>query len=145
MDSEIESLPVPLTTQDSVKTGSKKSKRGKSAHITWAYTRTACDREDSRLKFCIHCTGTSPYSTAVSTNMRIHLESKYGIIVDRTPGPIQAETVRQLQQLYTRAQSLGQTEEIDTQVYRKHLNQDIIDKALITLIIVQNLPFRVIK
>src|SRR6266516_4667072 len=83
--------------------------------------------------------------TSVSTNMRGHLESKHGIIVDRTPGPIQAETVRQLQQLYTRAQSSGQTEEIDTQVYRKHLNQDVINEALITLIVVRNLPFRVVE
>jgi hypothetical protein len=145
MDSEVESLQAPSTTQDSVETGSKKSKRGKSAHTTWIHTRTARDGEDSRLKFCIHCTGTPPYSTTVSTNMRIHLESKHGIVVDRTPGPIQAETVRQLQQLYTRAQSSGQTEEIDTQVYRKRLNQDIINEALITLIVVRNLPFRVIE
>jgi hypothetical protein len=45
----------------------------------------------------------------------------------------------------TRAQSSGQTEQIDTQVYRKHLNQDMINEALITLIIVRNLPFRLIK
>ena len=145
MDSEIESLPAPSTTQDSVEIGSKKSKRGKSAHTTWVHTRTADGGEDSSLKFCIHCTGTPPYSTTVSTNMRVHLESKHGIIVKRTPGPIQAETVRQLQQLYTRAQSSGQTEEIDTQVYRKHLNQDVINEALITLIVVRNLPFRVVE
>jgi hypothetical protein len=88
MDSEIESLPTPLTTQDSVETGSKKSKRGKSAHTIWAHTRTARDGEDSRLKFCIYCTGTPPYSTTVNTNMRIHLQLKYEIIIDRTPGPI---------------------------------------------------------
>ena len=68
--------------------------------------------------------------------MRGHLESKHKIYVDRTPGPIQVETVRQLQQLYTRAQSSGQTEEIDTQVYRKYLNQDVINEALITLIVI---------
>jgi hypothetical protein len=146
MGSEADSsLLAPSTTQDSVDSGSKKSKRGRSAHTTWAHTRTARDGEDSRLKFCIHCTVPPPYSTSVSTNMRGHLESKHGIIIDRTPGPIQVETVRQLQQLYTRAQSSGQTEEIDTQVYRKHLDQDVINEALITLIVVRSLPFRVVE
>jgi hypothetical protein len=49
MDSEIESLRAPSTTQDSVETGSKKSKRGNSAHTTWVHARTARDGEDSRL------------------------------------------------------------------------------------------------
>ena len=146
IDSEVgSSLLPPSTTQDSVKTGSKKSKRGRSAHTTWVHTRTARDGEDSRLKFCIHCTVPPPYSTSVSTNMRGHLESKHGIIVDRTLGPIQVETVRQLQQLYTQAQSSDQTEAIDTQAYRKCLDHDAINEALITLIIVRNLPFRVVE
>jgi hypothetical protein len=45
--------------------------------------------------------------------MRGHFELKYGIIIDRTPNSIQVETVRQLQQFYTRAQFSGQIEEID--------------------------------
>ncbi len=146
MDSEVDSsLLAPSTTHDSVETGSKNLRKGRSAHTTWVHTRTARDGENSRHKFCIHCTVTPPYSTSVSTNMRGHLESKHEIYVDRTPGPIQVETVRQLQQLYTRAQSSGQTEEIDTQVYRKYLNQDVINEALITLIVVRNLPFRVVE
>ena len=87
MDFEVDlSLLTPSTTQDSVETGSKKLKRGKSAHTTWVHTHTARYGEDSRLKFCIHCTITPPYSTSISTNMRGHLESKHRIIVDRTPG-----------------------------------------------------------
>jgi hypothetical protein len=98
MDSKIDlSLPAPSTTQDSVETGSKKSKNGKSAHATWVHTRTARDGEDSRLKFCIHYTETPSYGTSVNINMRGHLKSRHGIIINRTPGPIQAETVRQLQ------------------------------------------------
>jgi len=87
MDSKIDlSLPAPLTTYNSVETELKG--RGKSAYTTWVHTQTARDRENSRLKFCIHCTATPPYSTSVSTNMHRHLKLKYGIYVDRTPGPI---------------------------------------------------------
>jgi len=87
MDSEINlSLPAPLTTHNSVETELKG--RGKSAYTIWVHTRTAHNRENSRLKFCIHCTATPPYSTSVSINMRGHLKSKHGIYIDRTPGPI---------------------------------------------------------
>jgi len=87
MDSKIDlSLPAPLTTHDSVETELKG--RGKSAYTTWVHTRTARDGENSRLKFCIHCIATPPYSTSVSTNMRGHLKLKHRIYVDRTPGLI---------------------------------------------------------
>ena len=83
MDSEVDSsLLAPSTTHDSVETGSKNLRKGRSAHTTWVHTRTARDGENSRHKFCIHCTVTPPYSTSVSTNMRGHLESKHEIYVD---------------------------------------------------------------
>jgi len=39
----------------------------------------------------------------------------------------------------------GQTEEIDAQVFRKHLNQDTINEALVSLVVVRNLPFRIVE
>ena len=94
MDSEVESsLLAPLTTLESDPTGLKTAKRGRSAHTTWVHTRAARDGENSQHKYCIHCTVLPPYSTSVTTNMRQNLESKHRIIVERTPGLIQAETV----------------------------------------------------
>ena len=120
MDSEADSSSLaPPATLDSDKSGSK---RGRSAHTTWAHTRSARDGENSQHKYCTHCTVQPPYGTSVSTNMRHHLKSKHGISVERTPGLVQAETVHQLQQLYIRAESSGQTEKIDTQVFRKYLD-----------------------
>jgi hypothetical protein len=142
MDSEADSsLLTRSTTQDSIQTGS----RGQSAHTTWIYSRTVHDGEDPKLKYCIYCTEAPIYCTTVTTNMRDHLKSKHQIIIERTPGPIQAATIQQLQQLYLRAESSGQIEEINTQVFQKHLDQDIIDEALVLLIVVQNLPFRIVK
>ena len=42
---------------------------------------------------------------------------------------VQATTVQQLEQLYLQAKLSDQTEEIDTQVFEKQLNQDIINEA----------------
>jgi len=50
-----------------------------------------------------------------------------------------------LKELYHQAESSGQTSEIDTQVFRKQLNQDVINEALVSLIVVRNLPFSTVE
>ena len=54
---------------------------------------------------------------------------------------MQAAILENLHQLYIKADSLGQTEELNTQVLQKILNQDIINEALVSLIVVRNLSF----
>jgi hypothetical protein len=145
MDSEADSsVLAPSTTQDSIQTGSRQT-RGQSAYTTWAHSRAAYDGEDPTLRYCKHCTDEPIYSTTVTTNLRKHLKSKHEITVEVAPSPIQAAIIQQLQQLYIRAASSGQTEEINTQVFRKHLNQDTIYKALVSLIVVRNLSFRMVE
>jgi hypothetical protein len=60
-------------------------------------------------------------------------------------GYIQATAVQQLKELYTQAESSGQTEEIDTYIFLRQLNPDVVNKALFLLIVVRNLPFRTVK
>jgi hypothetical protein len=141
------SIILPSTTQYS---GETKSTRGISAHTTWAHTRPARNEEPgysgkARIKYCIHCIEPHSYGTSVTTNMRNHLNSKHQIIVESASSPVQTATINQLQQLYSKAELTGQTETIDTQVLRKVLDQDIINEALISLIIVRNLPFRLVE
>ena len=50
-----------------------------------------------------------------------------------------------MKELYHQAESSGQTSEIDTQVFRKQLDQDIINEALVSLIVVRNLPFSTVE
>ena len=121
-------------TQDSSQTRT----RGPSAHTTWIHSHTACETngEDPKLNYCIHCAMTPIYGTSVTTNMWKHLLSKHQIIIERDPSLIQAATIQQLAQLYLQAESSGQTEDIDTQVFWKHLNQDAIDEALVSLIVI---------
>jgi len=142
MDSEADSSSfIPSTTTQSNKSRGPSS----TALTTWAHSRTARAGEDPKLKYCIHCTEDPIFSTKVTTNMRLYLKLKHKIIVDRVLGPVQAQALQQLQQLYLWAESLGQTEDVDTQIFQKHLNQDIINEALVSLIVVRNLSFRIVE
>ena len=60
-------------------------------------------------------------------------------------GPIRAQALKQLKELYSRAESTGQTSDIDSHVFLKYLNQDIINKALVSLIVIRNLPFQFVE
>ena len=147
MDSDTNSsLLAPSTTQISIPSRSKRS-RGPPASAVWAHCRIAHDNEDPAVKYCNYCTdpNTPIYFSSISSNMRKHLESKHAIVVEVTPGRIQTKTLQQLQQLYLKAESSGQTEEIDAQVFENYLDQDVINKALVSLIVVQNLPFRIVE
>ena len=50
-----------------------------------------------------------------------------------------------MQELYLQVESLCQIDDIDAQVFQKQLNQDAINEALVSLIVVRNLPFRLVE
>jgi len=50
-----------------------------------------------------------------------------------------------LQELYAKAKDSGQTEEIDNQVFLDYLDQNVIYKALISLIVCNNLSHRLVE
>ena len=77
--------------------------------------------------------------------MRKHIERNHKIQVELTTSRIQTTALQQLKQLYLKAESSGQTREIDTQVFWKQLDQDVINEALISLIVVRNLPFAAVE
>jgi len=145
MDSEADSATTTsYITPDLADTGSEQSKRknNQSAASTWAHTRAAGQGENPASKYCKYCTE-DPYGTHVSTNMRGHLKSKHDITVEVTRSAVETKAIRQLQDLYSRAESSEQTKEIDKLAFKKHLNQDVIDEALVSLIVVRNLAFRI--
>ena len=135
-------------TVDSIETVFKKSRK-RSAVTTWMHARTPQNQEleykgKNRIFYCKYCLD-KLYSTPVSTSFRYHLKSKHNISIEITHGPIQTATQNQLQQLYSRAVSSGKTEEINTQVLQRILDQNLINKVLILLITVRNLFFRLVK
>lgn len=139
MASEIDASIIASTTQESTRT------RGTTSGV-WAYSRMALDGEDPTFKYCTLYTaeGRVPIfkTPGVPTNLRNHLKSKHDIIVEATSSKIQAKATEQLQQLYARAESVGQTDQIDKHIFAWQLDQDVIDEALVSLIVVRNLPFR---
>jgi hypothetical protein len=71
------------------------------------------------------------------TNLRSHLKSKHAIFIEVTLGKIQSKALKQLKELYDQAESSGQTEEIDARVFLRQLDLDVVNKALVLLIVVQ--------
>ncbi len=78
-------------------------------------------------------------------NIKAYLRIVYQIVVENTIGKIQADVVQQLDQLYLQAKAAGHTKTIDTQVLQSVLNQTVIDKVLLMLIVVQNLLFSLVE
>jgi hypothetical protein len=62
-----------------------------------------------------------------------------------TLGKIQSKALEQLKELYDQAESSGQTEEIDARVFLRQLDPDVVNEALVSLIVVRNLPFRAVE
>jgi hypothetical protein len=97
----------------------------KAAYTTWEHTRPARDGEDqfykkAPMKYCIYCIEPS-YGTSVTTNMRNHLKSRHQILIEKAPA--------------TQATIIGQ----------RALYQDTIDRMLVSLIVLDNLSFRLVE
>jgi len=147
MDSETNLSTVATSVGSSsnqIRSESSKSKKTRSAESTWVHARQAHENEDPTLKYCKYCT-VNPYATTVTTNFRRHLQSKHDTVVTCEPNVVQTATHQQLRDLYSRVEGSGNTNEIDTLAFKKHLNQEVIDEALVSLIVVGNLSFRFSK
>ena len=77
--------------------------------------------------------------------MQMHLQKHHEINIKISVNQVQTAALEQLQQLYLQAKVSDQTEEIDAQVFKKQLDQNVINDALISLIVVQNLLFQMIE
>ena len=68
--------------------------------------------------------------------MQKHLQTQHNVDIDIAVSQVQAATFQQLKQLYLQAKSFNQIKAINAQVFQKQLDQHIINKALISLIVV---------
>jgi hypothetical protein len=147
MASEADSFSfIRSTTQES----SQSRPETKWRSPVWDYCRTANeeDEENSNFMYCTRCLPDDPkkpYGSNIPTNMKRHLFSAHTILVEKAVGKIQAAVVQQLRQLHLQAQAAGQTKEFDSQVLQSQLSQAVIDEALISLIVVRNLPFVIVE
>jgi hypothetical protein len=77
--------------------------------------------------------------------MKRHLLNIHQIIIEKAIRKIEAAIVQQLAQLYLQAEASGQTKEVDSHVLQAHLNPAVINEALVSLIVVRNLPFSIVE
>ena len=144
MASEVESEAL-----DSIDTSELKNIRSCSAFLTWEHTRLPGSNEPVRNKkarllfYCKHCT--ELYAVQLTSNFRNHLALKHGITVKPETSHTKEVIRDQLKNLYFKASSQNKTKELDSEVLQAVLNKEVINEALITLIVVQNLPFRMVK
>jgi len=68
--------------------------------------------------------------------MQMHLQRHHQINVEVSVSQVQMTALEQLEQLYLQAKLSDQIEAIDAQVFEKQLDQNIINEALILLIVV---------
>jgi len=144
MDSEANSSTfAPSTSQ----TSSQKalSRKGAPPSKVWLHCRTARDGEKPAYKYCNYCTEDPIYGSDNSSNMRKHLQGRHKISVEVAISRVQEVALQQLKELYRQAESSGQTNEIDIQVFQKQLDQGVINEALVSLIVVRNLPFAMVE
>ena len=111
----------------------------------WDYCYAAQNDENSKFKYCIYYMTLKIYFTNISFNMWKHLWTWHNVDVDIAVSQVQATTFQQLKQLYLQVKSFSQIKVIDAQVFQKQLDQNIINEALISLIVVQNLLFQIIE
>jgi hypothetical protein len=148
MDSEVDSSlfnrSVTQEAQDTEDSAENSRTRDRSAIATWIHSRPgrAENNEDPTEKYCIHCpAGSKIYYSKIATNFQRHLKA-HKIFVDPTPSMIQTTVAHQLEQLYLQAESSSnETSSLEKAIFQKYLNQDVINEALVSLIVIQNLPF----
>ncbi len=140
MNSEPDSSFASFTSVQSVL---KKSRSQTSA--VWTHCWTVHDDEDLKFKYCTHCTTSSSYCTNISFNMQMHLQRCHQIDIEASVNQVQMTALEQLEQLYLWVKLSDQIEAIDAQVFEKQLDQDIINEALILLIVVWNVSFQIIE
>ena len=117
MNSESDSF---FASSISIQSALKKSRSQTST--VWAHTHAAHDDENSKFKYCTHCTTSSIYYTNISFNMQMHLQKCHKINVKISVSQVQTAAFEQLQQLYLQAKMSDQIKEIDAQVFKKQLD-----------------------
>jgi BED zinc finger len=125
--------------------------RTRTANDTWNHARPPRSDEPERkdggalLLYCKHCPEETSYATTVTTNFRNHLSKKHNIVAEKRTSMIRTAALDDFDQLCKRLYDNGQAEEFQTKMLEKVLDQRMINEALVSLIVVRNLPFRLVE
>lgn len=119
------------------------------AEETWKHAREPTSEEPrvqgrNRIFYCKYCENPT-YGIASSSGFRNHLEKKHQIFVEEPTRKVETQTRVILQDYYDKAVLTQETAELDAKVYRKALNKTVINEALVSLIVSENLSFRFVE
>jgi hypothetical protein len=77
--------------------------------------------------------------------MKKHLKSRHKITIEKTLNKNQVTVNKQFRQLYQQIETNSEKDKFNIEILKAYLNTSIITEALITLIVVRNLSFTLIK
>jgi hypothetical protein len=144
---ETEDFELSLTSnKESDSTSAKKSHKSP----VYAHSRTATpdekkEKPESKWIWCKYC---PKYSAQNTSNMKRHLESVHGITVNTTSeSSIRATASQDVELLYTQLlRRLGDNkDDLDQEILRRTVNQQVVNQTLLDLIIVRRLPFSCVE
>jgi hypothetical protein len=135
-----------IETVDSI-TSAKKSRRTSPVH---EHCRAPTpdekkERPEPKWIWCKHC---PKYSAQNTSNMRQHLDSVHGITVSKAPDSgIRTTAIETIEALYTKLLlRLGDSkDDLDQEILRRTVNQQVVNQTLLDLIIVRRLPFSCVE
>lgn len=152
---EIEEFELSLTSnafEGTVETANsipstKKSRKTSPVHEHCRTPTPEEKQEKPELKWiwCKHC---PKYPAQSTTNMRQHLESVHGITVNKAPDSgIRTTATETVAALYTKLLlRLGDSkDDLDQEILRRTVNQQVVNQTLLDLIIVRRLPFSCVE
>jgi hypothetical protein len=145
---EADSSLAPSVTAES--TTSQSYKKGRKTAPVWEHTRAPLEHEDQDLWYCSYCDINDitykPYGADRSSAMNKHIKSKHPhITVEKSVSKNQEAVREQLRQLYRQAESSGDTEGFNLEVLESCLNMPAFIEALVALIVVRNLSYRMVE
>lgn len=137
---------VSLDSFESLEVSSTRTSRKNTSSIH-QYCRTPTqeepvrDSQNRKLYYCSLCS----YSGSSTTNIRYHLQSKHQIESDKPISRTKVTAASQLQELWKQASTDNQLSELNSLVLKNCLNKQVLDQSLVNLIVVRNIPFRIVE
>jgi len=146
---EGESSCTPSVTAEST-IASRSRKKGKKSSPIWAHTREPLPYEDQDLLYCSYCDLNNethkPYGIDNASAMTKHINRKHPhITIEKSVSKNQEAVQEQLRQLYRQAKNNGDTEDFNLEVLEACLNVPALLEALVALIVVRNLSYRIVE
>jgi len=136
------------STGSSENTGSQQTQPTRLRSPIHGYTRPPYDKEpkfDSKNRKFLYCNQCNGFSAVSTTNVKKHLEKHHGINVDFKPSRTKQEALAELQKLWKQAVEEFGSDEVDATIHSNGLNKEVVQQALLNLIVVGNLPFRIVE